>query len=120
MKPYSVLEKLPAEDYLNPDNFRTSFDKLHSPAREAEKHQEGYNLGKSAVEVHIGVNSVWGAKLRNGGSASSYEGIGYHALTHALLRGILDSKCKLVVHRWSKEKGFTETVIVTGENAIVD
>lgn len=122
MPTYKELEALPPEAYLDPENFRTDWDKMHCPAREAERHEEGYKLGKSAVCVSLDYRGVWGASLRNGGQVTSYEGIGYHALTHAFLRGILASKCKLVVHRWQPnvKPGFHETVIVSGENAVTE
>lgn len=117
-KPYSVLEKLPAEAYLNPENFYTDWDAMHSPARHAEKMQEGYNVGKSALTVSFDHRGVWGATLRNGGCVTSYEGIGYHALTSDFLAGILASKCRVVVYRRDAEGHDTATVIVSGDNAV--
>ena len=109
---YAELEKLPAEAYLNPDNFRTEWDKMHSPAREAERKQEGYDLGLSAEYVSISTRSVWGAKIDAATSVCSYEGIGYHAMTWAFLSGVLASKCPIHVHRYNAETKESTTTIL--------
>lgn len=107
MKTYEILNALPPESFLNPDNFDTKYD---SQAYGLEQYQNGFEIGKESKYVVISANSTWFAKNKNGGSTHSYEGIGYHANTKDLLRGFLDSGCKVIVYRLT-DKGITKTTI---------
>ena len=99
MKQYSELEKLSVSDYLNPQNFVTDWDSMHGQEKRAAKYAEGLKIGAESRELFINYNSVWGAKGLNGSHTSSYEVIGYHAITAWLLRGFLDSGKPIVVLR---------------------
>jgi hypothetical protein len=100
MASYSELERLPAEAYLNPDNFRTEYDGRVLGKAE-EQYQAGLEYGRNATRISLSYKGVWGASMKNGAMVSSYEGIGYHAETAALLKGFLDSGCAIVVYRSS-------------------
>lgn len=112
MPTYAELAALPALAYLSPEMFRTSFDAWHVNAgtNKSKQYLDGLKTGQDSIEIHIAINSVWSARLKNGGHLSSYEGIGYHACTADLLRGFLDSGCKIVVHR-DNHDGYRSTVI---------
>ena len=105
-KGYDVLNAMPADAFLNPDNFRTGFD---TPALASEQYEKGKKIGTEYKEVHISASSTWGANKPNT-ALSSYEGIGYHAGTADLLKGFLDSGVAIFVHRWDGNK-LTETKI---------
>jgi hypothetical protein len=109
MKPYSVLNALPAESFRNPAQFVTDWDVIN-PDQAATQYAEGLETGRNAERICIGVNSVWSALLKSGASVHSHEGIGYHAHTASLLRGFLDSGAPVIVYRWT-DGGITETRI---------
>lgn len=85
-----------AEDFLEPDNFRTDFD---TPESDAEQYRLGRRIGARSTEIHVGTRNVWSARGWDGSSTAAYERIGYHRSTAALLRGFLDSPAAVVVHR---------------------
>lgn len=96
---YKSLAMKPAIDYLGPENFRTDWDGNLGSSRREEKYREGLAWSAKAVRITIGINSVWGATLKDGGTLTSYEGIGYHSGTADLLRGFLDGPAEVVVYR---------------------
>jgi hypothetical protein len=99
-----------ADDFRNPSNFRTEYD---SAAGGAEAYAKGRRIGAKAQEVTIAINDTWGATSDNGGHITSYQRIGYHADTAELLRGILDSGCKLAVYR-DNGRGITRAELAAG------
>jgi len=111
---YPELQEFPAEAYLEPSNFQTEHDCTAPGSRPAayavEQYQKGLRISKEAKRVTIGVDSVWGCLRRDGGMTRSYEGIGYHAGTCALLTGFLQGPAELVVYRWGPT-GITEHII---------
>lgn len=107
---YKFLESLAPNAYLNADNFKTAMDHLPAAGYAEKQYAHGLEIGQNAHEIHISISSVWSASMKNGGALSSSEGIGYHSCTADLLRGFLDSKAPIHVHRYTGGK-FTETVI---------
>ncbi len=101
MKSYTELEALEPEAYLNPDNFKTGWDN-NNPARQKQQYDKGLEVGAESEVVFISCNGTWGARGKDNSHTTSYEGIGYHSNTDALLRGFLDSGCKIVVYRYNK------------------
>lgn len=102
---YKELAALPAEAYLNPENFVTEFDSwIVNVSRKygEQQYQEGLKIARDSYEVGIAGNGTWYAKGKNGGHTTSYEGIGYHACTADLWRGLLTAK-RVVVYRNGKE-----------------
>ena len=87
------------QDFLYPDNFMTGFDGPRNMEYSLEQYYKGRQIGKDADCIHIAVNDVWGASMKDGSSVASYEKIGYHAATAFLLQGFLESGCKVLVHR---------------------
>lgn len=85
-----------AQDFLEPDNFRTDFD---TPASDAERYRLGRQIGGRSREIHIGVTNAWSARGCDESFTTAYERIGYHRSTAALLRGFLDSPAAVVVRR---------------------
>lgn len=104
---YSQLEKLPVKAYLNPQNFVTDFDSMHKQEKKDAQYQKGLEIGQTSHEITINYKSVWSAQGLDSSHTSSYEGIGYHAVTSDLLRGFLDSGTPIVVLRsQASEDGF--------------
>lgn len=97
-KPYNILNAMPADAFLAPDNFVTDWDTIN-PHRANEQYESGLKVGKDAKAVCICANGTWAADMRDGSSLTSYEGIGYHAHTSSLLKGFLDSGAKIIVYR---------------------
>ena len=96
-----------SESFLNPNNFTTSFD---NERLGKQQYAEGLKVGKEAQSIHIAINDVWNARMKNDSSLQSYEKLGYHANTSDLLRGFIDSKCEIIVHRYV-EGSFVSTKI---------
>lgn len=113
MQTYQQLNSRPASDFLNPDNFVTSYDSL-SYTNAAQQYIKGLMAREHYKNVFISANGTWGAHTHTGGLVTSYEGIGYHANTADLLRGWLDSGIPIVVYRNSKD-GDTEKFIIKGK-----
>jgi len=113
---YGELSELAPEEYLKWENFATPWDSLPSNVAAAQgRYEDGLKVGQDAEEFHLSVKGVWSTqdKPKSGhGSCStnSYEGIGYHANTCHFLHGVIDSGCKIVVHRWNG-KELTRTTI---------
>lgn len=99
---YAELEEFPAEAYLEPLNFATDSDGWPPAGYALEQYEKGRKIATEFTEVAISVKSVWGAnRSASGAYLSSYEGIGYHACTCALLAGFLAGPADLVVYRWN-------------------
>jgi len=86
---------------MNASTLATPFD---TPAGSAAQYAKGLEIGRAALAVHIAVNGTWSADMRTDRpserrSISSYEKLGYHADTAALLRGFVESGCQIVDHR---------------------
>ncbi|WP_328377067.1 hypothetical protein OHB13_11995 [Streptomyces sp. NBC_00440] len=105
-RPYIVLNSLPPEEFLKPENFATEFDARNADAAERQ-YRYGLKLSTDYGRIIIRANSTWAAedgpvdpitRARTLGSYS-YEGIGYHAHTAALLRGFLDGPAPVDVER---------------------
>lgn len=111
---YSILAALPAEAYAHWEIFMTPYDN-QTPGYAAEQEAKGMRVSREYDEVIIAVNSVWSARTkgRAGGdrSLTTSEGIGYHANTYALLRGLLSGTARVVVYRRGVAHG---TVIKQG------
>lgn len=102
-RPYKELSELPAESYLNPDNFVTEFDtKMPNEEYAKKQYEDGLAIGKEYGAIFINYKSVWSAAMLGSGltnSLSSSEGIGYHRNTKELLQGFIDSKAEITVAR---------------------
>jgi hypothetical protein len=110
MSTYERLNKLPAEAFLSPENFRTDWDHLPEKGYAEEQYQKGLKISNESKEVGVSVNGTWWAAGKDGSHTISYEGIGYHSCTADLLRGLLAGSAKFIVYRWT-ENGITETCI---------
>ncbi len=97
MASYLDLNARSVSAFLDASAFRTSFDV--SKDRGKERYQRELLCCAEYVTFHIGINGTWSATTREGGSVTSYEGIGYHAYTAELLQAVLDSDCAFVIHR---------------------
>jgi len=96
MKTYAELSELAPEEYLNWQQFGSWSE---------EQYQKGLRIGRESTRVSLSVKGVWGSNGKDGSSCSSYEGIGYHAGTGALMKGFIDSGVPIVVYRWSNLDG---------------
>lgn len=106
------LSAMTPDMFLNPDNFKTLSDTWpQNVSYQTEQYQKGLAIGYESEYITISVSNVWGCQFKvspahpYGGSCSSYETIGYHAGTAALLRGMLDSGCPIKVYRYGSEDG---------------
>ncbi len=91
--------KFSAEDFCNPDNFRTAWP--HEPGRAEHRYQKGLMECEDYVEIYIGINDTVSAKLASSyyGTMQGYEKLGYHACSDQYLRAILDSGKPVWVYR---------------------
>lgn len=98
---YKQLAAFKPRAYLNWRNFVTDYPLDADPnhPRQGEQYAAGLKTGREAREIHLSIKGVWSARMKNGSSIQSYEGIGYHASTASLLRGFLDSGAPIIVHR---------------------
>lgn len=103
MASYDVLKRLPAEAYLDPDNFRTPTDGWPKAGYAEAQYAKALEMGRAGGTLHISVGSTWSFAHANGAHTTAYEGIGYHSCTHDLLRGFLDSGCGITVHRFDPD-----------------
>jgi hypothetical protein len=85
-----------ADDFRNADNFRTGYD---TDAGSKDAYAKGRRIGMQSKSVTIALNDTWSADGKTGGILTSYQRLGYHADTAALLRGLLDSGVMLAVYR---------------------
>lgn len=111
MATYSVLNKLPAEAFKNPANFKTEYPIENDMEYNKKQFQTGLDYSNQSHSVTISGNSVWSCSLKNGGMVSSYEGIGYHACTAALLAGFLAGTAELRIERYDDDFHMTTTII---------
>jgi hypothetical protein len=95
---YKTLTALPPQKYLDWKFFKTDWD--ITPARAEEIYRKGLKIGAEARYVFISANDTWGAAMLDGGTITSYEGIGYHAYSSDLLHGFIDSGAAIVVYRY--------------------
>lgn len=93
------------EDFLNPDNFKTTMD---TPELDLKQYKKGLELSNTSSVIGISANGCWFADLISGGHLTSYEVIGYHSSTAALLKGFLAGRAKFIVYRG---EGVTRTTI---------
>lgn len=107
-KGYEELNALPAEAFLHPENFDTQFDAFGGEDGAILQYETGLRYANEYEEVGISANGTWYAEQKiigkyKGGLMTSYEGIGYHANTAALLRGLLAGKARFVVRRYDAD-----------------
>lgn len=110
-----TASKFTFEDYQsNHDAFAIPmFDDDSKPAsveKAKEQLAEGIRIGSAAIQITIGINDVWSAKMKDGGSLQSYEKIGYHARTRELLQGFIASGCPIFVVRYIDGKFETRQI----------
>jgi hypothetical protein len=104
----SDCEAMSPESYLNPDLFKTGWD---TPELDKQQYAEGLKQAEGLQYLTIGYNGCWGGFTKNCGSLTSYERIGYHASTAALLKGFLDSGIPIFVYRWEHGQPITQVKI---------
>src|SRR3954469_837307 len=101
MKTRKELNELPADAYLNPENFRTPHWP-NRPLHALEQYNTGLEYGKK-FDIHIGYEGAWGgvngSVLGSHTTLTTYEVIVYHSDTDELLRGLLDSGARITVYR---------------------
>lgn len=110
---YAVLNALPPEAFLNPESFVTSWEGEKDTAYKAKQRKAALEASERAYEsggsVYVLANGTWGASA-GGWVLSTYEGIGYHAGTAEVLRGLLEGPAAFYVYRATPE-GVTRTLI---------
>lgn len=100
MPSYTELNALPAEAYLDANNFWSDFEgRAGRIDPDSRDYQRGLAQGRKSTEVGICANGTWYARGKDSSSTTSYEGIGYHAGTANFWAGVLDSGCAVYVHR---------------------
>lgn len=114
---YKDLEKKLATDYLNPENFKTGFDKDDDYAM--EQYKKGLEIGSEMGYILISDRSVWLAgNSKTTGVISSSEGIGYHKNTKELLKGFIDSGATITVNRLQEDYSVKNFQIQEGDKEI--
>lgn len=114
---YKELEKKPAIDYLDPENFKTGFDKNDEHAE--NQYKKGLEIGSEMGYILISDRSVWLAgDSSKTGVISSSEGIGYHKNTKDLLRGFIDSGATIVVNRLQEDYSVKSVQIQEGDSEL--
>ncbi len=103
-KSYKELNALPAEKFLDWEFFKTNYEIENSKEAVEKAYAKAYDMLKDAKAFYIGETSVWSADLKSGGFLSSYEGIGYHALSCYVLKAALDLNLTIQVHRLNKPR----------------
>lgn len=105
------LAELSPEDFLFPEKFVTEWPIEKDPTFILNKELEGRNLSREAFRdggaIHISADCVW-SHSAGSYSVQSFERIGYHAGTWALLKGFLSGPAAIYVHR----KGMKEPVLI--------
>lgn len=89
---YQILNALDPQEFLHPERFATTWPADMNPEFLAEKRREGLEISRGAERVYISAHGTWGADGVAGKGrvwTTSYEGIGFHAGTSALLEGFL-------------------------------
>ena len=61
-------------------------------------YRRGQKLAAEISELHIAINGVWSARLKEGGIIHSYETIGYHKGSVEFLKGVRDAGVRIVNH----------------------
>ena len=102
MRSYKVLNALPAEAFLDPEAFVTSWEGEKDTAYKAKQRKAALDASARAYEtggsVYVLENGTWGAS-GSGWCLTTYEGIGYHAGTAEVLRGLLEGPAAFYVYR---------------------
>ena len=107
---YSELNALSAESFLDPDLFVSEYDHMDRGGYAEEQYRKGLEISNSSESVGISANGTWWARGKDGSLTTSYEGIGYHLHTSALLRGLLAGTAKFIVYRFDST-GISSTCI---------
>jgi len=100
-------------DFRDPDKFRTGYDTCHKCG--LRRYLDARAQCDDYSEIHIGINDTVSAGLKNGGHSSTYEKLGYHAYSSEFLRAILDSGCRVIVHRVDSDGKLVKHVLVEGD-----
>lgn len=102
MRSYKILNALPPEAFLNPADFVTAWGGEKDTAYLAKQREVALEASWRAYEtgghVYVSANGAWGAS-GPGWFISTYEGIGYHAGTAAVLEGLLEGPAAFDVYR---------------------
>lgn len=109
-KTINDLIAMSADAFTDPSNFLTDYD-TNNQTYIAEQFYKGLNTGREATQITISIRNVWSARLPSGYMIYSYETIGWHAGTAALLQGFLASGVKIIVYRQLLNGTIEETVI---------
>lgn len=111
---YDVLNALPPEAFLDPESFRTGWGAEEDAAYCAKQYAAALDASKRAYETggetYVQANGTWGASGPRW-CITTYEGIGYHAGTAAVLRGLLDGPGAFYVYRRGAEGTVTKTLV---------
>lgn len=110
---YPILNALPPEAFLKPEDFVTGFD-ARNPDRAKAQYETGLLVANRSRRVGITAGGTWFADGLDGSFTTSCEGIGYHSNTADLLRGLLAGKAEFVVHRYTAQNHTTSTIIKHG------
>ena len=104
-----------AADFTDPSKFQMT--QLRTTSQGAEKQRAKGMAAATESTVHIGVDDVWCVQGTNGWFAT-YEKLGFHADTAALLQGFIDSGRTFFVHRWNEALCAPDRYAITGTECI--
>ena len=95
--PSSFVNTLSPECFRYPSMFRANHD---TELGNQKQYELGLEVGRESGYVTICKDGTWAARSLEGVVTTSYEQIGYHASTAALLQGFLDSGTEVYVDRY--------------------
>lgn len=99
------FSKFSANDFLDPNKFKTSMDYSNS-----NQYAKGLDISNNAVSIGVSVHDTWWACMKDGSRMTSYEKLGYHSNTCALLSGFLAGSASFQVYRMT-DKGVVTSII---------
>jgi len=85
---------------IRAEDFVTEFD-VPGDTYDVEQYNKGLQLTRDYNEIHISIYNVWSASAAKDGSdraCFSYETLGLHRSTAALVQGWLDGGIKIIRH----------------------
>jgi len=95
--PPSLLNTLDPMCFRYPRMFQADHD---TELGNQKQYERGLEVGRESEYVTICKDGTWSARSLEGVITTSYERIGYHSGTAALLQGFLDSGVEMYVDRY--------------------
>ena len=82
-------------------NFTTSMDTIEGGL---QQYQKGLKIGRGSLEIAVSIFGTWSCIREGFSGEQSYEKLGYHANTHDLFMGFVDSGCRITIYNRDSKK----------------